>query len=73
MSAFGHVEREAALRAEVERLRAERNLLREMFNSAEKELAAERERCGQLVEDWVRPAMGDRVEPLLAAIRKGEP
>lgn len=49
MSAIGHVEREAALQAEVERLRAEserlrreRNLAVEMLQSAERELAAER-------------------------------
>ena len=65
-------------RREIERLRAERNLLREMFNSAERELAAERARCARIVEafEWNdlcgEPEHRWRAH-IAAAIRKGEP
>lgn len=57
---------------ENERLRAERNLLREMFNSAERELAAERERCAHWKQEADNLIVALR-RGVGAAIRNGEP
>lgn len=76
MSAFGHVEREAAKDAEIERLRAELAAKHEPADDWEarqaiaEAVAAERERCAQVVLRELSPELG---EELAAAIRRGEP